>query len=97
MRRTRTSAYGSGETAGLAQVGLAGSINWGTIVPNVENDLEAQVYNLGNAPLTLTAFASDIFTGANAADYAIGHRLTARPATPPRRLAPAPAAISIWL
>ncbi len=65
-------SYGSGETAGLAQVGLAGSINWGTIVPNVENDLEAQVYNLGNAPLTLTAFASDIFTGANAADYAIG-------------------------
>jgi hypothetical protein len=65
-------SYGSGATAGLAQVGVGGSISWGTIVPYIENDEEAQVYNLGNAPLTLTAFASDTFTGANALDYAVG-------------------------
>jgi len=65
-------SYGSGATAGLSQVGAGGAINWGQIVPNLENDQEAQIFNLGNTPLTLSAFSGDVFTGANAADYAVG-------------------------
>ena len=65
-------SYGSGSTAGLSQIGAGGSINWGSIVPNLENDQEAQIFNLGNTPLTLSAFSGDVFTGPNAGDYAIG-------------------------
>jgi len=65
-------SYGSGATAGLSQVGSGGSINWGQIVPNLENDQEVQLYNLGNSPLTLSAFTGDLFTGANASDYLVG-------------------------
>jgi hypothetical protein len=65
-------SYGSGATAGLSQVGAGGAINWGQIVPDLENDLEAQIFNLGNTPLTLSAFSGDVFTGVNASDYSVG-------------------------
>jgi hypothetical protein len=65
-------SYGSGATAGLSQVGVGGSISWGQIVPNLENDQEAQIFNLGNTSLTLSAFSGDLFTGANAGDYLVG-------------------------
>lgn len=64
--------YGTGATAGMAQVGIGGSINWGAIVPNLESDQEAQIFNLGNIGLTLSDFSGDLFTGANAGDYAVG-------------------------
>lgn len=64
-------SYGSGATAGLAQVGVNGAVDWGSIVPNLENDQEVLVSNLGNAPLTFSPFASDLFTGGNAADYSL--------------------------
>jgi len=64
--------YGSGATAGESQVGAGGWINWGQIVPDLENDQEAQIFNLGNTPLTLSAFTGDLFTGVNASDYAVG-------------------------
>ncbi|HWE85232.1 MAG TPA: Ig-like domain repeat protein [Terracidiphilus sp.] len=64
--------YGSGAAAGLSQLGVGGAIDWGQIVPFLETDQEAQVFNLGNAPLTFAAFSGDTFTGANAADYSIG-------------------------
>jgi hypothetical protein len=64
--------YGSGTTAGMAQVGAGGSINYGQIVPFLESDQEEQLFNLGNTPLTLSAFSGDVFTGPNAGDYAVG-------------------------
>jgi len=64
--------YGAAATAGMSQVGSGGFINWGQIVPNLENDQEAQILNLGNSPLALSAFSGDIFTGANASDYLVG-------------------------
>jgi hypothetical protein len=65
-------SYGSGATAGLSQLGTAGSINYGQIVPFAESDAEAEIVNLGNRPMTLSAFAGDVFTGPNAGDYAVG-------------------------
>jgi len=64
--------YGSGSTAGMSQLGVGGTISFGQIVPFAESDQEAQIFNLGNAPLTLSAFSGDLFTGANAADYSVG-------------------------
>jgi hypothetical protein len=64
--------YGSGATAGLSQVGSSGSINWGQIVPNLQNEQELQLFNLGNSSLTLSDFTGDLFTGANAGDYLVG-------------------------
>jgi Bacterial Ig-like domain (group 3) len=64
--------YGSGSTAGMSQLGVGGTIDFGQIVPFAESDQEAQIFNLGNAPLTLSAFSGDLFTGANAADYSVG-------------------------
>ena len=65
-------SYGSGADAGMSQVGVGGSIDFGQVVPFLEADQEAQVFNLGNMPLTLSALSGDLFTGANAADYAVG-------------------------
>jgi sugar lactone lactonase YvrE len=64
--------YGSGSTAGMSQLGVGGTIAFGQIVPFAESDQEAQIFNLGNAPLTLSAFSDDLFTGANAGDYSVG-------------------------
>jgi hypothetical protein len=64
--------FGSGTTAGMAQLGVSGSVDFGQIVPFLENDQETQIANLGNTPLTLSPFAGDVFTGANAADYSVG-------------------------
>ena len=64
--------YGSGSTAGMSQLGVSGNVSFGQIVPFAESDQEAQLFNLGNAPLTLSAFSGDLFTGANAGDYSVG-------------------------
>jgi Bacterial Ig-like domain (group 3) len=67
--------YGSSSTAGMAQVGIGGSIdfnNYGEINPNVPFEHDAQLFNLGNTPLTLTTFTSDVISGANASDYSVG-------------------------
>ena len=65
-------SYGSGSSAGLSQLGIAGSINYGQIVPAAESDAEGEIVNLGNTPMTLSAFTGDLFTGANSADYSVG-------------------------
>jgi hypothetical protein len=65
-------SFGSGSTAGMKQLGVGGSINYGQIVPFAESDVEAQMFNLGNLPLTLSALSGDLFTGANAPDYSVG-------------------------
>jgi len=60
-----------GATAGLSQLGATGAVDWGQIVPFEAFEQDAQLYNLGNAPLTLSALSNDSFTGGNAADYAV--------------------------
>ncbi len=65
-------SYGSGSSAGMSQLGVGGTINYGQIVPYAEADEEAQIFNIGNTPLTLSAFSGDLFTGANAGDYSVG-------------------------
>lgn len=65
-------SYGAGKSAGLTQLGVSGTLNFGQVVPFLEVDQEAQMFNIGNTPLTISAAASDVFTGTNAADYAVG-------------------------
>ena len=65
-------SYGSGASAGMSQLGVGGSIDYGQIIPFAESDAEAQIFNLGNTPLTLSAFSGDIFTGVNSGDYSVG-------------------------
>ncbi len=70
-------SYGSGSTAGLAQLGIGGTydFNAGNVEanPNVPVEVDAQILNLGNAPLTVSDDPTvDLFTGADAADYSVG-------------------------
>ncbi len=79
--------YGSGSTAGMAQVGIGGSMNFnaggGEINPNVPFEADAQLFNLGNTPLALAAFSSDTISGAAASDYSIGAATLNAPACAP--------------
>ncbi len=78
--------YGSGSTAGMAQVGIGGSIdfnNYGEINPNVPFETDAQLFNLGNTPLTLAAFSSDAISGAGSANYSVGAATLNAPACVP--------------
>jgi len=68
--------YGGGTgSAGMAQVGIAGSIDmssYGEINPNVPFEVDAQIFNLGNSNLTVSDDPTlDLITGTNAADYAV--------------------------
>lgn len=69
-------SYGSGSTAGLAQLGIGGSVdfsNYGEVNPNVQFEVDAQIFNLGNTPLAVSdSPAADLFTGVNASDYTVG-------------------------
>jgi hypothetical protein len=62
----------AGAPPGLAQLGTGGVLDFGKIVPFAESDVEAQLFNVGNMPLTLSALSGDLFTGTNAADYSVG-------------------------
>jgi hypothetical protein len=68
--------YGSGATAGLAQLGFAGSLDFdtfGEINPNVPFEADAQIFNVGNENLTVKDDSTDdVITGAAAADYSVG-------------------------
>lgn len=69
--------YGSGSAAGLSQLSYNGAINFNNsyteINPAVPYEVDAQLFNLGNQPLTLAAFSpnngSDSITGSS--DYSI--------------------------
>jgi sugar lactone lactonase YvrE len=68
--------YGSGTTAGLAQLGIGGTINFNNggveLNPNVPAESDAQILNLGNLPLTVSDSPTvDVFTGVNASDYTV--------------------------
>jgi hypothetical protein len=68
-------SYGSGSTAGLAQLGIGGTYNFSTyteINPNVPTEVDAQILNLGNLSLTVSDNPTvDLFTGTDAADYTV--------------------------
>lgn len=68
--------YGSGATAGLAQLGIAGSLDFSTfgeVNPNVPLEADAQIYNVGNMNLTVQDDpTNDVITGAAASDYSVG-------------------------
>jgi sugar lactone lactonase YvrE len=68
--------YGSGASAGLAQIGIGGSLNFndfGEVNPNVPFEADAQIFNVGNVNLTVADDpASDFITGAAASDYSVG-------------------------
>lgn len=67
--------YGTGSTAGAAQLGIAGSLdfdNFGEINPNVPFEADAQIFNLGNTSLMVNNDSTnDVLSGAAASDYAL--------------------------
>jgi sugar lactone lactonase YvrE len=62
---------GSGSTASVAQLSVNGSFSYGTVTPYIETDADTQLFNIGNLPLTLSAFSGDVYTGTNAADFLV--------------------------
>ncbi len=67
--------YGTGSTAGLAQLGIGGTYNfsdYGEVNPNVPFEVDAQILNLGNMPLTVSDDPTvDLISGTNATDYTV--------------------------
>ncbi len=67
--------YGSGSTAGLAQLGIGGTFNfsnYGEVNPNVPFEVDAQILNLGNSSLTVSDSPTvDTIAGAGASDYTV--------------------------
>ncbi|MGA2570803.1 MAG: Ig-like domain repeat protein [Terracidiphilus sp.] len=68
--------YGSGSTAGLAQLGIGGTYvfdSYGEINPNVPFEVDAQMLNLGNQPMSVSDSSTvDLISGTSASDYAVG-------------------------
>lgn len=69
--------YGATSTAGLTLLNINGAIdlnssnNYPETNPAVPYEVDAQLFNLGNAPLTLSAFSGDAFTPNTQTDYTI--------------------------
>lgn len=67
--------YGSGSTAGLAQLGIGGTYNfsnYGELNPNVPAEVDAQILNLGNLPLSVSDDPTvDLISGTSASDYTV--------------------------
>jgi sugar lactone lactonase YvrE len=55
----------------VAQVGINGSYNLGTVTPLVLTTGEAEIFNIGSQPLVFSAFSGDTYSGALAADYSV--------------------------
>jgi sugar lactone lactonase YvrE len=68
-------SYGSGSTAGLSQLGIGGTYNFSNyteINPNVPTEVDAQILNLGNSPLTVSDDPTiDLVSGTDLADYTV--------------------------
>jgi hypothetical protein len=79
--------YGSGSTAGLAQLGISASLNFndfGEINPNVPFEVDAQIFNLGNTNLTVQDDpTNDVISGPGASDYSVGAASENAPACGP--------------
>jgi hypothetical protein len=84
-------SYGSGSIAGLAQLGIGGSLDFnafGELNPNVPFEVDAQILNLGNQPLALADLATDQVSGTDAADYTVVPATLNSPACGPATSAP---------
>ena len=67
--------YTATSSVGLAQLGIGGALNFdnfGEVNPDVPFEVDAQLFNVGNTPLTVGAFSGDTITGANAGVYSVG-------------------------
>ena len=68
-------SYGSGSTAGLSQLGIGGTYDFSAtteINPNVPTEVDAQILNLGNSPLTVSDDPTiDLVSGADASLYTV--------------------------
>jgi len=67
---------GSGSTAGLAQLGIGGTYNFNAggveVNPNVPVEVDAQILNVGNTPLTVSDDPTiDLVSGTDASDYIV--------------------------
>ncbi len=84
--------YGSGSTAGLAQLGIGGLIDFNStgapVNPNVLSEADAQILNVGNLPLTLSDLSGDQISGANASFYSLGAATLNSPACGPTTSTP---------
>ncbi len=79
--------YGSGATAGLSQLSINGAIDFNNsyseINPAVPYEVDAQLANLGNTPLTPAAFSNDVVGGPDASDYSVEEATLSTPACSP--------------
>jgi len=79
--------YGSSSSsAGLSQLSTNGAVNFnnfGEVNPNVPLEADAQLFNLGNTPLTLAALSGDAVTGASASDFTVAPATLNTPACGP--------------
>ena len=69
-------SFGSGSTAGLAQLGIGGTYNFNAggveVNPNVPVEVDAQILNVGNTPLTVSDDPTiDLVSGTDASDYIV--------------------------
>lgn len=77
-------AYGSGASAGLSQLNINGSIDYyefmGQLInPAVPYEADVPVFNLGNSPLTLADFSTDIITQPNPGEITMAPATLASP------------------
>jgi Bacterial Ig-like domain (group 3) len=76
--------YGSGSSAGLSQLSINGAINfdndYAETNPAVPYEADAQLFNLGNASLSLGAFANDTITQPNSGEFSLLSKSSNTPA-----------------
>ncbi len=66
MGNLYVSYVGSASTPSVAELNVNGSFDYGIVTPKAETDIDVQLFNIGNLPLTLSG---ETLTGSNAADY----------------------------
>ena len=78
-------SYAANGAPSVAELSVNGSYAFGAVTPLILTNGEAQLFNIGNQPLTLSALAGDVFTGTNAADFSLqtaGDSPACDPSTP---------------
>jgi hypothetical protein len=62
---------GANSTPSVASLSVNGAYAFGVVTPLILTSGYTQLVNIGNLPLTIGDTASDLFTGANAADFSV--------------------------
>jgi sugar lactone lactonase YvrE len=78
-------SYLASGTPSVAELSTSGNYAFGVVTPVITTTADVQLYDIGNMPLTLNAFAGDLFTGANASDFSVqtaGENPPCDPSTP---------------